>query len=390
MVESIKPTKTATKKQPESPQKKKKVFALPPPEADLAPEGEVVAPFAIQIDCKALEQVGTGYEKLKKKVQDQLAGTYVQEAEPVEEESKGTSPGKSSGSDGSDNEGGEHDDWKRKKKTKTKEDIEREALLLGDLYGLLNLEHLTYSASKNDIKKQYNKLALVHHPDKCGENFGEAEKDLWLKIQNAYETLMDEPKRKKYDSSLPFDERLPEEKDVTDANFYETFEPIFKNNARFANKKPVPNLGAADLSFTDTRKFYKYWDNFDTWREFSQFHEYDTNDAGDRYERRWMEKENKKISDKHMKKERSRLIQLAQMAYRKDPRIQKELARIEEEKRLAKQLAREKKEAEKAKIQAVHDEIERKKKEEQDRKDEESRIRKQAINDEKKLFKEYT
>jgi hypothetical protein len=44
-------------------------------------------------------------------------------------------------------------------------------------------------------------------------------------------------------------------------------------------------------------------------------------EASDRYERRYMEKENKKGRDKHMKKERSRLIKLVDTAYKLDPRI---------------------------------------------------------------------
>lgn len=36
-----------------------------------------------------------------------------------------------------------------------------------------------------------------------------------------------------------------------------------------------------------------------------------------------MEKENKKLRDKHVKKERARLIKLAELAYKLDPRVKK-------------------------------------------------------------------
>ena len=43
---------------------------------------------------------------------------------------------------------------------------------------------------------------------------------MWLKIQDAYETLLDPSKRRKYDSSLPFDNKIPKEGDWTDETFY--------------------------------------------------------------------------------------------------------------------------------------------------------------------------
>lgn len=91
----------------------------------------------------------------------------------------------------------------------------------------------------------------------------------------------------------------------------------------FAKKKPVPNLGNMNTPMSEVQKFYKYWDNFDTWREFSQYDEYNLEEASDRYERRYMENENKKIRTKYDKKERKRLIKLSEMAYTNDPRIKR-------------------------------------------------------------------
>jgi len=50
----------------------------------------------------------------------------------------------------------------------------------------------------------------------------------------------------------------------------------------------------------EVRQFYAYWDTFQTWREFSQYDEYNTEEAQDRYERRYMENENKKIRSKYV------------------------------------------------------------------------------------------
>jgi len=44
-------------------------------------------------------------------------------------------------------------------------------------------------------------------------------------------------------------------------------------------------------------------------------------DAQDRYEKRWMEKQNKKGREKYEKEERKRLFNLSNLAYKHDPRI---------------------------------------------------------------------
>jgi hypothetical protein len=132
-----------------------------------------------------------------------------------------------------------------KRKKKTKEDIEREALLLEDLYGTLGLADKKFEASEADVGKAYKKAALHFHPDKLGDKITEKDKEVWLKIQKAYETLSDPARRKKYDSSLPFDEKIPDKDDVTDENFYDVFGKCFQNNSRFSTVKPVPNIGDA-------------------------------------------------------------------------------------------------------------------------------------------------
>ncbi len=63
-----------------------------------------------------------------------------------------------------------------------------------DYYKILEVEK---TASASDIKKAYRKLAHIHHPDK---NNGNAESENKFKnIQEAYQVLSNEEKRKKYD-----------------------------------------------------------------------------------------------------------------------------------------------------------------------------------------------
>ncbi|MDF1796673.1 MAG: J domain-containing protein [Coxiellaceae bacterium] len=62
-------------------------------------------------------------------------------------------------------------------------------------YGTLGLQQ---DANKEQIKKAYRRLALKFHPDKAGP--GATAK--FQQIQQAYETLNDDKKRKAYDSEL--------------------------------------------------------------------------------------------------------------------------------------------------------------------------------------------
>jgi len=68
-----------------------------------------------------------------------------------------------------------------------------------DLYGILSVEK---NASHEDIKKAYRKLSLQHHPDR--NNGSEESKNIFQKIQHAYEILGDEDNRKKYDQPQLF------------------------------------------------------------------------------------------------------------------------------------------------------------------------------------------
>lgn len=68
-----------------------------------------------------------------------------------------------------------------------------------DYYDLLGVEK---TASENDIKKAYRKLAMKYHPDKFS-NASETEKkeaeEKFKEINEAYQVLSDADKRAKYD-----------------------------------------------------------------------------------------------------------------------------------------------------------------------------------------------
>ncbi len=60
------------------------------------------------------------------------------------------------------------------------------------LYEILSVEP---KAEQEEIKRAYRKLAQMHHPDKGGD------KDKFQEIQNAYEVLSDDERRKFYDET---------------------------------------------------------------------------------------------------------------------------------------------------------------------------------------------
>ncbi|NXN72175.1 DNJB8 protein, partial [Himantopus himantopus] len=67
-----------------------------------------------------------------------------------------------------------------------------------DYYKVLGLQK---SASQEDVKKSYHKLALKWHPDKNPSNKEEAEKK-FKAVAEAYEVLSDPQKRSLYDRSV--------------------------------------------------------------------------------------------------------------------------------------------------------------------------------------------
>ena len=254
-------------------------------------------------------------------------------------------------------------------------------------YKILGLEDKFLNAKEEDFRKAYKKLAIIYHPDKNKENKSlpgvsdeqikeEIKKDLekenksgnendeednnknnenenkinkeedqknreinkkWLKLKEAYDTLSDPEKRKKYDSTIVFDDSIPEDIPYNENNFFSTFGPVFLKNSIWSKKKPVPKLGDMNSPLQKVKLFYKFWHNFQSWRDFSVEGEYDLEEATSRFEKRQMLKENKKMKASMKKEEKIRIDNLTNIAYKRDPRI------IEEEKRLEKEKEEEKK-----------------------------------------------
>ncbi|XP_057545435.1 uncharacterized protein LOC130824442 [Amaranthus tricolor] len=266
-----------------------------------------------------------------------------------------------------------------------------------DHYALLGLAHLRYLATEDQIKKSYRDVALKYHPDKQAALLlaeeTEAAKQVkkeeienhFKAIQEAYEVLIDPLKRRIYDSTDEFDDEIPT--DCAPQDFYKVFGPAFMRNSRWSVTQPAPSLGDDNTPFDEVDKFYNFWYSFKSWREFPHADEFDLEQAESRDHRRWMERQNAKLSEKARKEEYARVRLLVDNAYKRDPRIakRKELEKAEKQrKKQAKFLAKKLQEEEAARAA----EEERRKKEEEERKAAEVALQnKKAKEKEKKLLR---
>ena len=337
--------------------RKSKYLALPP--ADPTLKESVSYKFTIQ--SRKIEQAGLGYAQLQLDIVNEVYKTQNNEVDDEQEEN-GTQKydmqeeiqaNMSENTSMADHQEDESDsymnmifhqicslfnkeeDYEKKRRRKTKLEIEKKVSKDENLYGVLGIEDKIFEATTAQIGKQYKRAALHFHPDKIGRKITERDREVWLKIQNAYETLSDPVKRRKYDSSLPFDDSIPEDSEITsDKRFFNVFKHAFANNSRFAVNKPVPVLGNPSTPIEEVDQFYKYWFNFKSWRDFSQYDEYDLEEAADRFESRWMDQQNKRARSEYEREERKRVYELVTRSYKHDPRI-----REEQEKEKARKLA---------------------------------------------------
>ncbi|RZF41932.1 hypothetical protein LSTR_LSTR017197, partial [Laodelphax striatellus] len=195
-----------------------------------------------------------------------------------------------------------------------------------DHYKVLGLENLRWKATESDIKKCYRRKVLRHHPDKRkaqGEEVREDD-DYFTCITKAWETLGDKLKRRSYDSVDPhFDDNVPSNNEYNKAHFYKVFGEVFETNAQWSEKTPVPKLGNAKSTREQVDRFYTFWYNFESWREYSYLDEEEKEKGQDREERKWIEKQNKAVRAKRKKEEMVRIRGLVDLAYSIDPRIAK-------------------------------------------------------------------
>lgn len=64
-----------------------------------------------------------------------------------------------------------------------------------------------------------------------------------------------------YDSQFDFDDDIPAggEDFSKPQQFFDLYGPVFKRNARFSERRPVPQLGDVKTNMDDVLDFYNFW-----------------------------------------------------------------------------------------------------------------------------------
>uniref|UniRef100_A0A8C8SSF9 DnaJ homolog subfamily C member 21 n=1 Tax=Pelusios castaneus TaxID=367368 RepID=A0A8C8SSF9_9SAUR len=218
---------------------------------------------------------------------------------------------------------------------------------------------LARDASDEELKRAYRRLALRWHPDKNLGNADEAAEQFKL-IQAAYDVLSDPQERAWYDNHREAllkggvdgeyqDDSLDLLRYFTvncysgygddEEGFFTVYRQVFENIAKEEmeyisqeDTEEFPTFGDSQSDYDEVvHPFYAYWQSFCTQKNFAWKEEYDTRQASNRWEKRAMEKENKKTRDK-ARKERNELVrQLVAFIRKRDKRVQAHRKLIEEQ-----------------------------------------------------------
>ena len=209
------------------------------------------------------------------------------------------------------------------------------------------------------ILKSAAKLALKWHPDKNLDNAAEAAEQFKV-IQEAYDVLSDPQETAGYDNQREallkggLDGEYQDDSldllhyfTVTcysgygdgEKGFYTVYRNVFEmiakeelESALEEDMEDFPTSGDSQSDYdTVVHPFYAYWQSFCTQKNFAWKEEYDTQQASNCWEKRAMEKEDKKIRDKARKEKNELVRQLVAFIHKRDRRVQADRKLVEEQ-----------------------------------------------------------
>lgn len=211
--------------------------------------------------------------------------------------------------------------------------------------------------------------------------------DYFTCITRAWEQLGTATKRRSYDSVDPFfSDDIPDEKNAK-AKFYDVMNKAFEYNSRWSIKKPVPKLGNAETPRKTVERFYSFWYDFESWREYSYEDEEDKDSGQDRESRKWIEKKNKQTRAKRKKEEMSRIRLLVDTAYNLDPRIKQFHQDDKDKKTAAKRAKQEAARAKQVEEDRITREAAEKEREEKLKRETEEKLKQSILKQERETLK---
>ena len=219
-----------------------------------------------------------------------------------------------------------------------------------DYYEILGVEP---TATDDEIKKAYRKLALKYHPDKCIGDEEEAQKR-FQEILSAYGVLKDPVERQWYDQHRDlilaglnreeenivnlyayFNSDCFTEYNDSQDGFYTVYNNLFESILEEeGGGRNFPSFGTSSSDIDQVKKFYDEWSRFMCQLEFWEKMPHELSEAPNRQVRRGWEKENKKVKDKLRNERTQNIRQLVNFVQRLDPRweyVKEELLRQKEE-----------------------------------------------------------
>ncbi|GBE62270.1 dnaJ homolog subfamily C member 21 [Babesia ovata] len=223
-------------------------------------------------------------------------------------------------------------------------DVVRQLLNESCYYKLLDVE---FDATYEDIRRKYRERALAFHPDKRPLEEKEECKNLFQKIQQAYECLSNDETRRWYDKNRHLILKSQRQHDTDDFdiwyyfgscysgydeskrnNFFEVYRRCFAKIAELEMRElqyepeleldEFPEFGTSQTDWKEVNKFYLFWQNFATIRAFM------CNDMWQvegRMHRRYFERKVKKEHSKLKKEFNESVRNLANMVKNMDPRV---------------------------------------------------------------------